>query len=279
MLPIDEPVDSVATLQAEFARCILNRNEGLPNAISRCDGGGAPVRRLDVHRNNVFASLIGVVKARFPVVLRLLGEQFFAGTARSFVEHHPPRAPVLSEYGGEFPDFLETFEPAADLPYLADLARLEWAMHVAYHASDRKPLSPAELNRIPAESIAGARLVLHPSVAVIASPYPIVSIWETNSFDEKVRKIGPDLGAEQALVARPELDVRLSRVSPATLILTEALASGADIGRACDVVSESAQGEDISQSLAAILGAGAVVDAEFDAPGQGRLLLTQFAKA
>jgi hypothetical protein len=269
----------IAAMQADFARRLFLPDEPPPAALSGKDHARLPVRRFDVYRNNVLASLTGVVRARFPVVLRLLGEQFFAGMARSFVERHPPRVPVLAEYGAELPGFLETFEPVSDLPYLPDVARVEWAMHAAYHAADRESLAPAQLSLIPPESIAGARLVMHPSVSLVASPYPVVSIWETNSLDDEVRPIGPDQEGEQALVVRPELDVRLLRVSPTTLALALSILEGADIGRAFEVASECAPVDDISQSLAALLGAGAIIDAQYDAPGRGRVMLTSITKA
>ena len=271
----DEPrAEGIAALQADFASRIFKPDEPPPACASGGNGAGRPVRRFDVYRNNVLASLTAVVKARYPVILRLLGERFFAGMARSFLERHPPSVPVLSEYGGELPGFLATFEAVSDLPYLADVARLEWAMHRAYHAADAVPLAPERLSVIPPDALAGARLALHPSVTVVASPYPVVSIWETNTFDDEVRKVGPVFEGEQALVARPVLDVKLLRMSTATLALALALEGGAGIGAAFEAARQAAPEADLSQALATLLGAGAIVDAEFVDPATGRRLLS-----
>jgi hypothetical protein len=276
-MPEERGGSPLAAEQEDFARRLFNP-DALPPQALKVLGKGPTVRRFGVYRNNVIASLSGVVKARFPVILRLLGDEFFAGVARSFVNQRPPRVPVLSEYGGGFAEFLESFEAVADLPYLADVARIEWLRHVAYHAPDREPLAAAELGRIPPGSIAAARLTLHPSAAIFSSPYPAVSIWETNTFDADVRHIGPELGGEAALIVRPVLDVALLRLAPEALALAKALAAGASIGEAFDRAADAA-GADLSQALATLIGAGAFVDAEYESADGERVTLTSTRKA
>src|SRR5688500_7173734 len=116
----------LSDLQNAFRRYTLDGDVGpLPDWV--CGNGMPAARRLAVYRNNVMGSLIDVLAAAYPTVCRLVGEPFFRFAAASFAAAAPPVRPHLMSYGGGFAGFLARFEPAADLPYLPDLARLEWA--------------------------------------------------------------------------------------------------------------------------------------------------------
>jgi hypothetical protein len=214
-------------------------------------------RRMAVYRNNVAASLVGVLRAHFPVTQRIVGEEFFEAAAVAFVRRAPPVSPVLAEYGGGFAAFLEGFAPAAELPYLPDVARLEWARIVAYNAADDAPIG---IERLAAASDLGAvRLRLHPAVQVVASPWPIVSIWETNTHDAEARRIGPDADGESALVTRPALDVRVARLPPDAPSFLDAVRRGLPL-------AEAAADVDLASTLATLFTAGAIagIDPEED---------------
>lgn len=162
--------------------------------------GTPAIRRFDVYRNNVMSSLVQAMRDGFPVIRRLVGEDFFAATATAFIRAHPPDSPVLQTYGAAFPAFLETFPPAQSLPYLADTARLELALRRAYHAADAAPVDPRVLNQ---PDIDRARLTLAPATQVLASPYPIHAIWRAN-MDPNAPK--PTSGAQSVLVTRADWD-------------------------------------------------------------------------
>ena len=103
---------------------------------------GAPdSRRFAVYRNNIAVSLIAAIEARYPVARRLVGDAFFRAMARAFVARSKPRSAVILHYGADFPDFIAEFEPARDIAYLADVARLENAWVDAYHSAEAEPLA------------------------------------------------------------------------------------------------------------------------------------------
>ncbi len=248
----DMTCQSFEGLQAQISRAMLDPRLAPPPCLIRA-------RRLSVHRNNLHASLAEVLRARYPVIQRLVGEDFFNAAAGFFAAAHPPRSPVLIEYGGGFPAFLEIFEPARGLPYLADAARLEWLRHRAYHAADRAPLTASNLAGVPPESAGCLTFALHPSAGLIASPYPIVSIWETNTFDGQVRPIGPGLQGEAALVIRPELEVSVLRLDAAEHAFTAALAAGQTLAEAIGNAAAH-DGFDLGPIFAKLIAAGAFSD-------------------
>jgi hypothetical protein len=167
---------------------------------------------------------------------------------------------VLAEYGETFPSFLFEFEPVSTLPYLSDVARLEWARNRAYHSADAPPADIASLAKIAPSHLADVRLVLHPAAAFLASPYPIVSLWATNTHDAIVKPIGPDAGGECALVTRPALDVLVTPLPTTSSPFVEAIAIGTPLGEAAAKAQATEPGFDLSATLAAVFGSGGLSD-------------------
>ncbi len=255
-MPAQRDGNGLADLQHRFARAVLQAPLWVPDDIRR-DVRPTRERRFGVYRNNVKASLAAALAARFPVVGRLVGEEFFTAMALVFIERQPPRSPVLAEYGAAFANFLEGFDPAADLPYLPDIARLEWARHVAFHSADANPADLARLAELPPEALGSVRLGLHSAMAVIASPWPIVSVWTTNTHDA-TPEAPAEWTAETALVTRPYLDVLVQRLPPGADLLVAELAHGVALGAAADAVARAYEGFDLATALSTLFGAGAI---------------------
>jgi uncharacterized protein len=239
-----------------FAASLLDPEAPLPASLSSADGRSVR-RRFAVHRNNVAAGLINALTSRYPVVQRLVGEDFFRAMARVYVTSEPPRSPILSLYGETFPAFLETFPPATAIEYLADVARLEFARGCAYHAADRLPLGNEVFTSLDRVGLAKLRFLLHPSLSLVGSRFPIVSIWKAHQGDE----IGPieDWRAEAALVIRPVLEVEVWRLPPGGLSFLSRLADGATLSLALEAGSAAAADFDVTANLAVLFGAKAVV--------------------
>lgn len=185
-------------------------------------------RRFSVYRNNVQHGLSSALAVKFQVIERLVGAQFFAAMARAFAAQHPPETPVLHEWGGAFPGFLESFPPVAHLPYLADVARLELARGRAYHAADAPVADPALLA---VADPSGLCLRLAPSVTAYASRFPAVSIWQSNQPGARPGPVPG--GAEFALIARkPDFDVLVAPLDAAQHGVLCRLREGAPLGAA-----------------------------------------------
>jgi hypothetical protein len=248
-------------LQRDFGGAVLDSDAAVPSPISR-KAGGVPSRRFGVYRNNVYASLIEVLAGRFPVVTRLVGEEFFRAMARAYIKREPPRSPVLMRYGVSFPDFVASFTPAASVPYLADMASLEWAWHTAYHAPDAAPLPLAELAGIDARA-EDTILTLHPSLGVVRSLYPIVSIFALNRQGGDVPPMRLE-GSEDSLVVRPSLEVELYRLPEGGASFVLALKEEKSLAEAAAIALAEANRFDLTANLALLIGSGAIVS--FRAP-------------
>ena len=185
-------------------------------------------RRFAVYRNNVQHSLTRALAARFPVVEALVGRDFFTAMARVFMAEAPPRSPVLQDWGGALPRFLDGFPPVAHLPWLGDVARLEWARGVAVHAADATPV-PTEA--LAAPDPAPLRLRLHPSVTLYRSAHPAVTIWQAHRPGATRGPLPP--GPEHALIGRqPDFAVVVVPVDAGSHAVLTALAAGETLGHA-----------------------------------------------
>jgi hypothetical protein len=239
--------------QAAFAEALLNPDAEMPKDLRGRDGKPS-AKRFSVYRNNVTVSLVEALMATFPAVVMIVGEEFFRAAASIYVRQDPPKSPVLISYGSGFPDFLETFEPAADLPYLADVARIEMAWVEAYHAFDQPVLRAEDLAAIPPESLGGISFDAHPSSRVIRSDHPIVTIWTMNRGGE-VRPVDMNV-PESALVTRSAMDVEVRRLPEGGGSFLVALCEGKSLGEAAEQAATDFPAFDLSANISGFLEAG-----------------------
>lgn len=244
--------------QREFAEALLDRAKPVPPGLQSWTGA-APTKRYGVYRNNVATGLARALAARFPITEKIVGEEFFTAMARDFVLDSPPVSPVLLHYGNDFPDFVAAFPPAADLPYLADVVRLENAQVKAYHAPDIAAVDPQALTRITPERVNGLIFVFHPAAAVLTSFHPIVTIWAMNSGAESLAPI-EDWRAQNALVTRPELTVLTRKIGSSSARFVLALMQGKTLGEVYELILDLDPNFDLGQNLTELLRSGAIVD-------------------
>ena len=214
-----------AALQQAFHAALWG--DGLPEGIVAPDPAEAE-QRFKVYRNNVSHSLTRALAAQFPVIEALVGAAFFAALARAFFKSSPPRSPSLLLWGDDFAAFLAHFPPVAHLPYLADVARLEYARACACHAADAEQVQPETLA---VGDPARLQLGLHPSVSLFAAATPAVQIWLAHQDQSAPQTLTP--GPDHALIARrPDFEVIVSAIDAGTHAVLTALLAGKSLGDA-----------------------------------------------
>lgn len=213
-----------------------------------------------VYRNNIRAAYLRVLSDAFPVVERLVGPEFFRFLAHEYFHALPPSTPLVAHYGDALPAFIERFAPASDLPYLADVARIEIAWLDAYHAADARPLTPREIFDVIGASPDRARFSFHPSMRLLASPYPVHSIWRRNRECELApTTLSPD--GECVLIARPGETVLTQTLSGNAFDALSALSSGAALGEALNAATRENTPSLLSRIIEEIVAAGVIVAA------------------
>src|SRR5262245_34518613 len=221
-------------LQSAFLRAMFGPDE--PELLETIVGDGLrPAARLQIYRHHVLALLTEVLQATFPVDCRLVHERFFRYAADAYIRQDPPVAPCLFEYGAHFPAFLAAFPPCRHLEYLADVARLEWAMHTALHAEVHVPLDPAELGGLAPHDVAQLTFQFDPSVTLLDSPWPIDQIWRVNHEDEAMHApVDLNAGGVALEIRRWEDDVGFRRLDPAIYTFRTTLATGYALAMAAE---------------------------------------------
>jgi len=142
-----------------------------------------PAEGLAVYRGNVVGNLTQTLKSIYPVCSQLVGEKFFEATSAQFISQFPCFSPDLGDYGEQFPDFLTDFEPVANLPYLPDVARLEWFWHRVFIGEDTTGLDLQRLAEVPQERWGELIFYLPKNSVLLESAYPIHRIWQVNQAD------------------------------------------------------------------------------------------------
>jgi putative DNA-binding protein len=258
MLPLEKELSCYAT---QFAAALTDPARTTPSIVSGPNGKAA-VRRYNVYRNNVTVSLIDALAAVYPAVQRITGVEFFRAMARFHVRAMPPTSPLLFEYGRDFPAFIETYEYAGDMPWLADVARIERAWLDAYHAADAAPLSADALALVPPERLADVVFTAHPATAIIRSPFAATTIFAANRGEEIPAQI--DAGTpEDALITRPEMDVVVRHLPGGGAVFLTGLMSGQTLGVAAASALQSSASFDIASNIAGMIAAGAFTSINF----------------
>jgi hypothetical protein len=231
--------------QSAFAAALFQPDAPVPAGIVD-PAGRVSNKRFNVYRNNVVASLSTALSVGFPVIAKLVGDDFFGAMAKVYLRRHPPLSPVMARYGAAFPVFLEHFAPVAHLTYLPDVARLELLLRESYHAADHTPLDPAFLGSVPPQDLGALCLRLAPSARLMRSAFPVAAIWVRNTSD-------PDSplphGGQDVLVVRPGFDPVPIPLPSGSFEFFTALNAGAPLEAAAGAASAATHDFDPTAAL------------------------------
>lgn len=243
----------LARFQDAFAHALFAARE----PVAPCVAALVAQPAFAVYRNTVMKGCIDALQANFPAVVRLVGEDWFRAAAAEFVAHEPPAEPSLLAYGDGFPDFLQGFPPAADLPYLAGVARLDRLWTQAHAAADAPALERSALSGIDPETL--ARAVLHPHPAARWAWFadaPIHAIWSRN---REATAVAGEIAwsGDGALLTRPRDVVLWRALEEPGCRLLDACAQGCTVAQAADACLDLDPDADLARLLGELLDAGA----------------------
>ncbi len=239
--------------QTQFRAAMLDPALAVPEGIVNPDGAQAS-KRFDVYRNNVAVSLSDALETAFPVVRKLVGEDFFRAMAGVYLRTHPPKTPLMMFYGEAMPQFLGRFGPTKKFAYLPDVAKVELALRHAYHAADATPVDPQALGTIAPDALMEVKLGLAPAVQTITSDYPIHAIYRANTQGDAPK---PVMQAESVLVTRHGFDPQIHLINAAGAACIETLRKGRSLGHALASGDDTL---DLGAVLGLLLAQGAVIE-------------------
>lgn len=255
-------------LQSAFADALIDSGADATMVNATIRGGALPAaRRLEIYRHNVLSNLRGALADIYPVVQGIVGEAFFRHAADQFIRANPSRSGDLNQFGQAWAEFLVTYSHAQELPYLADVARLEWAWHESFHAAEHPAFDLARLAAVPAERHGQLRLHLHSSVRLISSAFPLYRIWEVNQPEyEGMPEVDWSCGGDYLLIQRLGVDVMIQQLEEARHQFLAALTVGADLERAAEQALDANSSFDLQGFLLESVQSGVIVNFTLEKP-------------
>ncbi len=246
-------------LQAEFIQSLTNPDLSVPEQIGKT-AGEPSLKRFNVYRNNSAVSISEALASGFPVVARLVGEEFFKAMASVYMQTNLPTSPLLVNFGENFPEFIKGFEPAQSVPYLADMASVEWAWTQAYNAADATSIDIDQMGLITPEKMFEAKFLLHPSIKLIKSKWPVLSIWSAHQQENTSELLDIIEDApEQGIIIRPDLEVNVVAILEQVYVFINSIAQGGTLGEAFGQLGTE-DPEDLTGCLQLLFNSGSVVD-------------------
>ncbi|MEO8748065.1 MAG: DNA-binding domain-containing protein [Rhodanobacter sp.] len=254
-------VPTLSDLQRRFLDALYDDGDAGP--IDEIAGNGLePPARLSIYRHSCNEIQIAALRAAFPAVLALVGAAFFEQTARGYRHVHPSASGNLQRFGAGFAGYLASLPSLVGYPYLPDVARLEWRRQLAVLAADADSVHTGSVDTgcdagTPLATRQRQRVRLHPSVQLLRSPYPVMTLWRWCLAPSST---APTLDeGEQVLLWRDGAEVAMAALAPATFRCVELLADGHDVATACAAACSVDEEFRIESCLSDLLAQGLIV--------------------
>jgi hypothetical protein len=250
--PMMQLPPSLLELQRSVCRAVFNGEDAsiLPWIVDQTPSELQPTARLAIYRNNTFTNLRQALRTDYPVVERLVGAEFFAFAADTFIEKVPSTSGDINDYGADFANFLANFSPAAGLPYLADVAWLERAWTEVFLAAEAVSCDFSRLAQIPPDGFSTLSFTLHPATRLLASAYPVQRIWRVNqpdfSGDDNVEIDGRE---DRLLLRRRHDAVEIVSLTPGEYTWLNTLKNGSMLALATEAAFAAEPEFDLSTCL------------------------------
>ena len=221
------------------------------------------VTAMEIYRNNYRGNLHDALEGAYPVIQQLVGKDFFRRLTKSYIGKHPSNSGNLYHYGERMADFVSTFAPAQSLPYLSDVAALEWACHCAYFAADAGKLDIGTLSQILPAQYSELFFFTHPACHVVHSEYPLVEIWNAHQPGANSDFIiDLNCGRSQALVSRMDDVVQVAELGEAEACWLLKIQGGTALGKATAETLEIYPEFDLQVTLLNLISSGVLTDFE-----------------
>jgi hypothetical protein len=244
-------MSELARFQTAFAEALTGDAAALAPWLAE------PEPRLAVYRNTVAKGCADAVAAQFPTVLAGVGEAWLRDAARVFARAHPPMSASLADYGEAFPAWLASFPPAADLPWLPGLARIDWAWRGALFAPDLAPLAAEALAALSPDDFEGVVAELHPAARLLWFDDATPALWQALQAEAPPAEIELTPEPQGLLITRPGFEVRTLRLGAGGHAFLAACGAGRSLAAAGEAALGAEPGLALAELFSHLIGAGA----------------------
>lgn len=248
---------SLHELQQQFMAALYD--PAAPGPLHAIAGHGlAPAARMRIYRRSCNETQTAALRVTYPAVAALVGEAYFEQAARGYRRAYPSRSGNLQAFGDAFAAYLETLPGCRSLPYLPDVARLEWLRQLTILAPESAPLDPEALASAIRSAGDALRPVTHPSLHLLASRHPALTIWNyaLHPIEEKLTLDG---AGESVALWREDGEVTMAALDPASSACIDAIMRGAPLGAAHRLATVADPGFELDACLASLVEHGLVI--------------------
>ncbi len=196
------------------------------------------LERLSVYAEGYEIRFREGLSETYEAVHRVIGEARFAELAKAYAAQYPSRNPNLSFVGEHLPQFIGTLPLAKELPFIADLAKLEWLVSEAFHAFEKPAVGAHELSKISPEKLTQAVFIFQPSVAVVSSDWPVLDIWNLRKKPKEEINLEINGRAQRVMVYRRGFKVECRLLTEWQLEMLEGLLQGLSLEAVCGKLAE-----------------------------------------
>ncbi|SFG72418.1 hypothetical protein SAMN05518865_11710 [Duganella sp. CF458] len=199
--------------------------------------------RFGLYRGNLASTWSKALAAAYPVIAQLVGGEFFAAMAREYGRAHPSDSGDLNRFGAHFEPFLRSFAHVKDLPYLPDMARLEWQLHRIHYARHELALQAQDINP---QTVEEQVFVWQATAQLFESEWAVVPLWLAHQgmpFPQNMNE------ASRALLSRPEWTAQLTPLQAPQYAALHELKEGKTVGAALDAAFALDENFNVAASL------------------------------
>lgn len=224
-------------------------------------GGEPGVARMAVYVSGYQERFREALAEVYEAAEHIVGAPAFRELATAYAAAYPSHDANLTLVGRSLSQFLSWYPLTKQLPFLPDLARLEWAVCESFHAFDQAPMDAARLTELPLEAWERARLVFQPSVRLVASEWPILDLWQARLTSRDEVSVELAGRAQHVLVSRRGVQVRCELIDEQQHTLLDRLLAGQTIGDALTVcAADPSDAPPLGEWLMGWARAGLIVD-------------------
>ena len=250
---MNAPVPKLAELQAQFQAHVLC---GTPGIAARLRGGprGRVDERLAVYAEGYRVRLIEALGEELPALSAYMGESLFRTACHRYLEAHPSTCRNLRWYGAGFADWLAATAPWQDVPLLAEIARFEWTLSLAFDAPDEPPATMSDLMARHPDAWAGLHFALHPAAHLLDLHG---NAPEMRSAADAGGALPPASYSDRAvtwLIWRENLVPHFESLADREAQALRAAAAGASFGEVCEITASGGRAESAASAAAGWLG-------------------------
>ncbi len=226
--------------QTQFYRAIFDKSQTMT---------GIDDSRVNIYRQTIFHSLENALRTSYPVIVKLVGDDFFRFLAQQYIQQYSSVSGDLNRYGDVFFQLLQSLPETAELPYLADVAQLEWCVQLAENSRDHTPFPIEKLIAVAPEHYPNLQFFLNSCAYLQSSIYPIADIWQANQSDgDGVVEL--HTGEFYCLIYRVDYQVTVTTLNADQWAFLNAIQQGMSFGAICDTLVKMDVGSLLQQFIA-----------------------------